>query len=193
MKGFLLRRSLSPLLFFTVLALTLAACGGGDNTSTTSNGSNATQSSICVNGSITTSGSSSFSRFVQNVVDKYEAKCTGASITVSFTNSKDGLAALESNRADIGVSDVLADKTTQADLVDHQVAVAPFAIKINSDVGLKNLTTAQLKGIYSGQITNWKDVGGPDMNIFVVDQPAGYGTRVAFEQYVLGGAETVTV
>lgn len=193
MKGFLLRRSLFSLLLFTVLAWTLASCGGGDNTSTTSNGSNTAQQSNCVNSNITTSGSSTLSRLVQNVVDKYEAKCPNASVTVNFTNSKAGLADVESGKADIGVSDILADKTTQTDLVDHPVAVAPFAIKLNKDVGLKNLTTAQVKGIYTGQITNWKDVGGPDMNIFIVDQPTGSGTRVAFEQYVLGGPETITV
>lgn len=193
MKGFLLRHSLFSLLLFIVLAWTLASCGGGDNTSTTSNGSNTAQQGNCVNASITTSGSSTLSRLVQNVVDKYEAKCPGASITVSFTSGKAGLADVESGKADIGLSDTYADKTTQANLVDHPIAVAPFAIKINSDVGLKNLTTAQVKGIYTGQIINWKDVGGPDMKIFIVDQPAGSGTRAAFEQYVLGGPETVTV
>ena len=92
MKGFL-RYPLSSLLLFIVLAWTLAACGGGD--STTSNGSNTDQQGICVKGSITTSGSSALSRLVQSVVDKYEAKCSGASITVSFTNSKAGLADVE--------------------------------------------------------------------------------------------------
>ncbi len=189
MKGFR-RYPISSLLLFTVLAWTLAACGGGDNTS---NGSNTAQQGTCVKGSITTSGSNTLSRLLQSVVDKYEAKCPGASVTVSFTSSKTGLADVESGKADIGNSDIYADKTTQADLVDHQVAVATFSILINAKVGVKGLTTAQVKDIYSGKATNWKEVGGPDMKIVVVDQPANSGGRATFEQYILGGPETVKV
>ena len=186
MKGFR-RYPISSLLLFTFLAWALAACGGGDSTSTASSASN------CVNGSITASGSNTLSRLLQSVVDKYEAKCPGASVTVSFTSSKTGLADVESGKADIGNSDTYADKTTQADLVDHQVAVVPFAILINAKVGVKGLTTAQVKDIYSGKATNWKEVGGPDMKIVVVDQPANSGGRTTFEQYILGGPEAVKV
>jgi phosphate transport system substrate-binding protein len=197
MKGFR-RHPISLLLLFTILAWALAACGGGDSTSTTSNGSN--QGSLgtpgaytCVKGSITASGSSTLARLIRTVVDKYVAKCSGSSITVNSGGSKTGLADVEADKVAIGNSDIYADKTTQADLVDHQVAVAAFAIIINAKVGVKGLTTAQIKDIYSGKATNWKEVGGPDMKIVVVDRPPTSGTRATFEHYILGGPETVKV
>jgi phosphate transport system substrate-binding protein len=112
---------------------------------------------------------------------------------VNFGGSKTGLADVEAGKVAIGNSDIYADKTTQSDLVDHQVLVAPFAIMINAKVGLKGLTTDQVKAIYSGKATNWNEVGGPDMRIVAVDRTTASGTRATFEQYVLGGPETVTV
>src|SRR5579864_2517750 len=187
MKGFW-RSPISAFLLFSILAWALTACGGGDSTSTASNA----QQGNCANGSITTSGSSTLSRSVQTVVDKYEAKCPSASITVSFTNNKAGLTNVEAGKVDIGTSDTFADKT-QTDLVDHQVAVASFGILINAKANVKNLTTAQVKDIYTGKATNWKQVGGPDMKIVLTDHPAGSGARTTFEQYILGGPEAVTV
>jgi len=194
MKGFW-RYPLSSFLLLAVLAWILTACG--DSTSTTSNTSNTAQQSTsgatCVKGSITISGSTTLQRFVQTVADKYEVKCSGSSITVNRGGSKTGLADVEANKVAIGNSDIYADKTTQADLVDHQVAVAPFAIMLNAKIGLKGLTTAQVKDIYTGKVTNWNEVGGPDVKIVVVDRTTTSGTRATFEQYVLGGPETVAV
>jgi len=91
----------------------------------------------------------------------------------------------------IGNSDVFASKT-QSDLVDHQVSVVIFAIGINSKVtGVTNLTTTQIKGIYSGSIKNWNQVGGPNLPIVVISRPASSGTRATFQQYVLAGPETI--
>ncbi|HZU01239.1 MAG TPA: substrate-binding domain-containing protein, partial [Ktedonobacteraceae bacterium] len=84
-------------------------------------------------------------------------------------------------------------KSGMDDLVDHQVAVVVFTIVINSKVtGVTNLTSDQLKGIYSGKITNWKDAGGPDLPIVVVSRPASSGTRATFQTYILGGPETIS-
>jgi phosphate transport system substrate-binding protein len=195
-KGFW-RYPIPSLLLFTVLVWTLAACGD----STSSNGSNTAQQGTpgtpgaytCVQESITMSGSTTLQRLAQTVADKYEAKCSGSHITVNYGGSKAGLADVEAGKVAIGNSDIYADKTTQGDLVDHQVAVAPFAILINPKVGVKGLTTAQVKDIYSGKVTNWEEVGGPNMKIVVVDRTASSGTRATFEQYILGGPETVTV
>jgi phosphate transport system substrate-binding protein len=87
---------------------------------------------------------------------------------------------------------VPADPATQADLVDHQVAIVIFAMIINKGVGVSNLTTAQIKGIYDGSITNWNQAGGPNQKVIVVSRPSSSGTRATFQKFVLGGPETVT-
>ncbi|MBV9616677.1 MAG: substrate-binding domain-containing protein, partial [Ktedonobacteraceae bacterium] len=88
----------------------------------------------------------------------------------------------------VGNSDIYASKSKYADLVDHQVAVIPFAVVVNSQVtGVTNLTSAQIKEIYTGKATNWNQVGGPNLPIVVISRPAGSGTRVTFQQFVLGG------
>ncbi|TMC21165.1 MAG: phosphate ABC transporter substrate-binding protein [Chloroflexi bacterium] len=187
-------------LLTVALSLIISACGGSDSTGPTSTNTPSTQSSTlgtpstytCVKSTITASGSTALAPLVQDVAKKYQAKCAGSSITVNLGGSKTGLANVEAGTSDIGNSDVYADKKTLADLVDHQVAVVPFALIINANAGVKGLTTAQIKDIYSGKATNWKDVGGPDKKIIVVSRPASSGTRATFEQYILGGPETIS-
>ena len=183
------------------LAITLfiSACGDSGNTAsgTPSSGGNAPAtlgtpgSYNCISGSLVASGSTALAPLVQKVAAAYQAKCSGAHITVQLGGSKTGLANAEAGSVGIGDSDVPANATTQSDLVDHQVSVVIFAIIVNSKVGVSNLTTAQIKGIYAGTYTNWKQVGGPDKKIVVVSRPASSGTRATFQKYVLGGPEQI--
>ncbi|MGH7204525.1 MAG: PstS family phosphate ABC transporter substrate-binding protein [Candidatus Levyibacteriota bacterium] len=145
----------------------------------------------CIKGSMTSSGSTALAPLVQAVAKKYQEKCSGASITVNLGGSGTGLANVENGSSDIGNSDIYA-KTGQKDLVDHQVAVVAFVMLVNSKVTVTNLTTDQLKDIYSGKVTNWKDVGGADLPIVVVSRPTSSGTRATFQKYVLGTPETVS-
>ena len=178
------------------ISMIISACGGS-----TSNGNTPTPGSTslgtpgtftCVQGSITASGSTALAPLVKAVASSYTGKCPGATITVNLGGSKTGLANVEAGSVDIGNSDVPADPSTQGDLVDHQVAVVVFAVIVNKGVGVNNLTTAQVKQIYSGQVTNWKQVGGPNLPIVVVSRPASSGTRATFQKYVLGGPETIS-
>ncbi|MNC08349.1 Phosphate-binding protein PstS 1 precursor [compost metagenome] len=75
--------------------------------------------------------------------------------------------------------------------VANKVAVIPFATIVNKNVGVDNLTTEQLQGIYSGKITNWKEVGGSDANIVVVTRAFGSGTRVNYQAKALAGGDIV--
>jgi phosphate transport system substrate-binding protein len=126
------------------------------------------------------------------VAKDYQAKCSGASITVNLGGSGSGLSQVEAGNIDIGNSDVFK-KSGMADLVDHQVAVVDFTLIVNSKVtGVKNLTTDQLKGIYSGSMKNWSQVGGPNLPIVVVSRPPSSGTRQTFQTYILGGPETIS-
>ena len=178
------------------ISMIISACGGS-----TSSGNTPTPGSTmlgtpgeytCVQGSITASGSTALAPLVKSVAQSYSGKCSGATITVNLGGSKTGLANVEAGSVDIGNSDVPANAQTQGDLVDHQVAVVVFGVIVNKGVGVTNLTTDQVKMIYSGQATNWKQVGGPDLPIVVVSRPASSGTRATFQKYVLGGPETIS-
>ena len=179
-------------------SILISACGG--TTTGTGTATPATQPSglgtpgtyNCISGSITTAGSTALAPLVQAVAKVYQGKCQGANITVNLGGSGSGLSQVEAGNIQIGNSDIFK-KTGQDDLVDHQVAVVVFSLIINSKVtGVTGLTTDQIKGIYSGKITNWKDVGGPDLKIVVVSRPSSSGTRATFQQYILGGPESIS-
>ncbi|MBA2284663.1 MAG: phosphate ABC transporter substrate-binding protein [Ktedonobacteraceae bacterium] len=160
--------------------------GGNGGTTPTTQGSQG--NSACVSGSITAAGSTALQPFVQKVAEKYQAKCPGAKITVQPGGSKTGLNSVENGTVQIGNSDIPA-LATQTDLVDHQVAVVIFVVIINPDVkGVTDLKTSDILGIYTGKVTNWKQVGGPDLPITVVSRPTTSGTRSTFKKYMLGGA-----
>lgn len=145
----------------------------------------------CIKGNLTSSGSTALAPLVQEVAQKYQAKCKDAMITVNLGGSGTGLANVENGSSDIGNSDIFSKKG-QEDLQDHQVAVVIFSMIVNSNVTITSLTTEQIKGIYAGKITNWKEVGGADMPIVVVSRPTSSGTRATFQKYVLGGPETIS-
>jgi phosphate transport system substrate-binding protein len=177
----------------------ISACGSTTSTGSSSTPTTTTASTLgtpgsynCVPGTIVAAGSTALAPLVQAVATKYQAKCSGANITVNLGGSGTGLSSAESGSVQIGDSDIFS-KTGQADLVDHQVAVVVFSLIINSKVtGVTNLTTAQIKSIYSGQTTNWSQLGGPNLKIVVVSRPTSSGTRATFQNYILGGPETVS-
>ncbi|HEX4578970.1 MAG TPA: substrate-binding domain-containing protein, partial [Candidatus Dormibacteraeota bacterium] len=146
--------------------LTLAACG--DSTNTSGGGSQAalaTPSPVatCVPGSISADGSSAIKALIQKAADNYQAQCSGATITVAATNSSTGVTKAASGAVDIGDSDVPAGLVQGVDastIVDHPVAIVLFAVVVNSGAGVSNLTSQQIRDIYSGKDTNWSQVGG---------------------------------
>ena len=181
-----------------VISLMLSGCGSTGTAGGTTSGATATASSLgtpgsynCLQGSITASGSTALAPLVKAIALKYESHCSGATISVHLGGSKTGLANVEAGSVDIGDSDIPA-ASNQSDLVDHQVAVVIFGVIVNTDVTLTNLTTAQLKQIYSGHVQNWSALGGPNLPIIVVSRPASSGTRTTFQKYVLGGSEIVS-
>ncbi len=194
---------LCALAMFSVL---VAACGGdtGGATSTAGSGaatkpaggassSGSSSTTACATGTIQATGSTALQPLVKAVATDYQKKCSGANITIGGGGSGTGLKNAQDGSSAVGDSDIFADKTKYPDLVDNQVAVVVFSVVINSKVtGVTNLTSAQLKDIYSGKTKNWKDLGGPSLPIVPVSRPAGSGTRVTFETYVLNGKESVS-
>ena len=98
-----------------------------------------------------------------------------------------GLTLVGSKSVELGDSDILA--TNQPDLVDHKVAVIGFSVVANPGSGVTSLTKKQLQDIFSGKATNWKDVGGKDQAITVINRPGSSGTRAVFVKTLMGSAD----
>jgi phosphate transport system substrate-binding protein len=156
----------------------------------------ATPSINCVTGSITASGSTALQPLVAAAAKQYQAACSGATITVNGGGSGTGLSQVAQGAVQIGNSDVTAgSKLATADaskLVDHVVARQGWIAVTNKDVTVTNLTTQQQIDIWTGKVTNWSAVGGPDLPIVLIFRPSSSGTRSTFKKLVLGGATEVT-
>ena len=174
--------------------LTLAACGDSTNSSggpaATAQVATPTAVATCVTGSIGTDGSSAIKALVQKAADEYQANCTGATITVAATNSSTGVTKAAAGTVDIGDSDIPATLVQGVDastLFDHPVAIVLFDVVVNADAGVTNLTLAQIRSIFSGQTTNWSQVGGANLPITVLERTAGSGTRFTFDKDIMAG------
>ncbi|WP_120460735.1 phosphate ABC transporter substrate-binding protein [Paenibacillus aceti] len=190
----------SMLLVLTIiLTLTLAACGSSsdnkpDNSSsagnTSANSGKETNDKKELSGSILAVGSSALQPLVEQVSHSFMDENPKVSIQVQGGGSGTGLTQVSGGQADIGNSDVFASEKLDAgpaeELVDHQVAVVGMAAVINPEITVDNLTKDQLVKIFTGEITNWKDVGGADQKIQIINRPSSSGTRATFEKYALG-------
>lgn len=184
MKKILLSLSTIGILF------TLAACGSGETTKESTDKSKSKGSTEKVE--ITAVGSTALQPLVEKVSEIYMTDNPNYTITVQGGGSGTGLTQVSSGAVDIGNSDVYAEEKDGIDaakIVDHQIAVVGVAPVINKEAGVKDITKAQLKDIFTGKVTNWKDVGGKDQKIEIINRAAGSGTRATFEQWGLDGEE----
>jgi len=172
--------------------LLLAGCASNSQTSPTPSSSSG-GIDFTVSGSITAAGSSALQPLVEQAADQFMQNDSNAKISVQAGGSGTGLAQIAQGSIDIGDSDLFAsEKLTSAQaagLVDHKVCVVGFATVVNPGVTVDNLTKQQLQQIFTGKITNWKDVGGSDQQITVINRPTSSGTRATFKKYALDGME----
>ena len=170
-------------------SVSLAACGSKNTASNNSASGSSAASSL--SGSIIASGSTALQPLVDQVSKKFMDTNSGVTIQVKGGGSGTGLTQVSGGQVQIGNSDVFAeekidDASAAAALKDHEVAVVAMASVANKAVGVTNLTKDQLVGIFTGKITNWKDVGGKDQKIVIVNRPSSSGTRATFEKFALG-------
>jgi len=149
--------------------------------------------------SISASGSSALQPLVQQVSDLYQIKNPDISFTVGGGGSGTGLNNVLAGTVDIGNSDVYAEEklsaTDAATLVDNKVCVVGVGVVVNNDVALNigDISSKQLKDIFSGKITNWKQIEptAPSQEIVIVNRPSSSGTRALFVKWGLDG-QTIT-
>lgn len=170
-------------LVMTMIGGVLVGCAGsntGENTETAS---------------LTLSGSSALLPLMESSIEGFVEKNSGYQINAQAGGSGTGLTQVLDGSVDIGNSDIFAneklDEGQAKELVDHQVVAQGFGIAVNKSLGVNDLTKQQIKDIFSGKITNWKEVGGPDKEIFVVHRPASSGTRATFVKTILDGDKSL--
>ena len=168
----------------------------GSDASTEGGSSPAAELPADLSGIITAAGSSALKPLADDAAAAFVDMYPDVSITIDAGGSGEGLKQVAEGTVTIGNSDVYAneklDEAQAGELVDHQVCVVTMATIVNPDVveaGVTNLTKDQLISIFTGETTNWSEVGGPDEDIILVTRPTSSGTRATFQKYALDGAE----
>ena len=177
-----------------VLTLAMTACGAqnsaADTTAATTAAATAatettaeTTEAAQLSGTVTLAGSTSMQKLCEAMIESFEQVYPDITVTAEYTGSGAGLEALAGGKTDIGnASRSLKDGEKESGAVENIVAIDGIAVITHKDSVVSDLTAQQLTDIYTGKITNWKDLGGADEAIVVLGREAGSGTRGAFEE-----------
>lgn len=143
-------------------------------------------------GTITASGSTALLPLASIAAEIFEEQHPNVTVNVSGGGSYNGLAQVASGAVQIGNSDIPATGDLAQGLVEHRVAIAPFVIIAHLENPVAGLTTEQLARMLRGEITNWREVGGPDLEVMVVSRQQSSGSRATIVEKVLGGEGDIT-
>ena len=171
------------------LALSLVACGGSDSSSAPAStaGSASTGSASAateLSGAVTTGGSTSVESVIGILTEAFKEIQPNVDVSYDPTGSGAGITGASEGTLDIGLSS-RALKDDEAETLDATVfALDGIAIVVNNENTVEDLSLEQIKGLATGEITNWSEVGGPDAPVVLVGREAGSGTRDGFESIV---------
>ena len=159
-----------------VASLGLAGCGGSDDSGSGDSGSAAS-------GSVVIAGSTSVQPLSEAMSEVYMEENPDVTVEVQGGGSGQGIKSIEDGIADIGsLSREVGEDEKGSISEEYVIAKDGVAVIVNADVNVDDLSLEQIKGIYTGEITNWSEVGGDDAEITVVSREEGSGTRGAFTE-----------
>lgn len=172
-----------------IMMLVMGVTVGCSNNSSTDDGSNDSSKGTAIyDGAIVAVGSTALQPLAEEAAAEFIELYPEVSMTVQGGGSGTGINQVVGGAAQIGNSDVpSAEKIEDSSisLVDTKVAGIGFAIAVNEDVKIDSLTTEQIQDIFSGKVTNWKELGGDDKAIQVINRPASSGTRATFDKTMM--------
>lgn len=169
-----------------VMALALLAGCGNQTDNNSSNNDNSGDASdtpaASVSGTVSTDGSTSMEKVIGALSESYMAANKDVTVNYNPTGSGAGITAVQEGTCDIGLSSrALKDEEKAAGLKETVLAYDGIAIIVHPDNPVSDLSIEQIAKLYTGEITNWKDVGGSDAEVVLIGREAASGTRDGFE------------
>ena len=171
-------KKIIALVLTALLALSLVACGSESKTDDTKTD----DQPAALTGTVSTDGSTSMEKVIGALSESFMAQNSGVTVNYNPTGSGSGITAVQGGTCDIGLSSrALKDEEKSAGLKETVLAYDGIAIIVHPDNPVSDLSVEQLAKLYTGEITNWKDVGGNDAEVVLIGREAASGTRDGFE------------
>ena len=171
-------KKIIALVLTALLTLSLVACGSESKTDDTKTD----DQPAALTGTVSTDGSTSMEKVIGALSESFMAQNSGVTVNYNPTGSGSGITAVQEGTCDIGLSSrALKDEEKSAGLKETVLAYDGIAIIVHPDNPVSDLSVEQLAQLYTGEITNWKDVGGNDAEAVLIGREAASGTRDGFE------------
>lgn len=177
------RRIIAIMAAVSLMTFGLVGCGSESPQSADAEEQGKNEESVELNGTIKLAGSTSMEKLCEAMSESFMEKNPGVTVTVEYTGSGAGLESLAAGSVDIGnASRGLKDEEKASGEVENIVAIDGIAVITNKSCSIKDVTSKDLAKIYTGEITDWAELGGEEQPIIVIGREAGSGTRDAFEE-----------